>query len=332
MRLQPLRDPRLALSLMLSLIAVVAAERPLDERAARPDEWGYRPADGARVALNPPSFTWIAPADAVAYDVEWSADPAFPAVGTTTAASVVWPTYTHDAPLAAGTHHWRYRARDARGDATAWSRARRVEVPAAAAILPLPGRAEQRARVPAGHPRLFLRPEDLPRLRELVRGPEAPALAELRAAAERYLAAGPTPEPPHKGSARDKTNAELIKYWWPNRVQVEQACTEAETLAFVYLLTGERRFGEGARRWLLHLAAWDPQGTTNFTLNCEAGKPLLHRPARAYDWAWDVFTAEERGRIQATMRTRVLEAWNSGEVARGVGHLQRPYEIGRAHV
>jgi hypothetical protein len=325
MRLQPLRDPRLALSLMLSLIAVVAAERPLDERAARPDEWGYRPADGARVALNPPSFTWIAPADAVAYDVEWSADPAFPAVGTTTAASVVWPTYTHDAPLAAGTHHWRYRARDARGDATAWSRARRVEVPAAAAILPLPGRAEQRARVPAGHPRLFLRPEDLPRLRELVRGPEAPALAELRAAAERYLAAGPTPEPPHKGSARDKTNAELIKYWWPNRVQVEQACTEAETLAFVYLLTGERRFGEGARRWLLHLAAWDPQGTTNFTLNCEAGKPLLHRPARAYDWAWDVFTSEERGRVQATMRTRVLEAWNSGEVARGVGHLQRPY-------
>ena len=317
-------NPTLAI-LLLPLVAAGAAERTLDERAARPDEWGYRPADGARVALNPPSFTWIAPADAVTYDVQWSADPAFSAGATVAVAGVVWPTYTHDASLAPGVYHWRYRARDAQGVPTAWSRARRVEVPATVAVLPLPGRAEQRARVPAGHPRLLLRPEDLPRLRELVRGPEAPALAELRAAAERYLAAGPTPEPPHKGSARDKTNAELIKYWWPNRVQVEQACTEAETLAFVYLLTGERRYGEGARRWLLHLAAWDPQGTTNFTLNCEAGKPLLHRPARAYDWAWDVFTPEERGRIQAMVRTRVLEAWNSGEVARGVGHLQRPY-------
>ncbi|MBM3852480.1 MAG: DUF4962 domain-containing protein, partial [Verrucomicrobia bacterium] len=49
------------------------------------------------------------------------------------------------------------------------------------------------------------------------------------------------------------------------------------------------------------------------------------RPARAYDWAWDLFTPEDRAKVQAAMRTRVLEAWNSGEVGRGVGHLQRPF-------
>ena len=301
------------------------AALPLDERPARPDEWGYRPADGEKVALNPPSFTWIAPANAAKYEVQWSADRGFPSGATATATGVAWPTYTHSEPLAPGTYFWRYRAVTAQGEATGWSRARRVEVPAAAATLPMPTVAQQRARVPQGHPRLFLRPEDLPRLRELGRGREAPALAALRKAADGYLRAGPTPEPEHKGSARDKENQELIKYWWPNRAQTEKACEEAETIAFVYLMTGDKKYGEAARRWVLHLAGWDPKGNTNFALNCEAGKPMLYRPARAYDWAWDMFTPAERTKIQTAMRARVIDAWNSGEVSRGVGHLQRPF-------
>jgi len=224
-----------------------------------------------------------------------------------------------------GKYYWRYRCTDTKGQVSEWSVVRRLEVPATAAQLPMPTVAQQRAKVPAGHPRLFLRPEDLPRLRELARGREAQAFAALRRAADGYIKAGPTPEPEHKGSARDKENAELVKYWWPNREQTEKACNEAETIAFVYLLTGDKAYGEAARRWVLHLAGWDPKGNTNFTLNCEAGKPMLYRPARAYDWAWDMFTAAERAKIQAVMRERVLEAWNSGEVQRGTGHLQKPY-------
>ncbi len=315
----------LALASCSAAAPLAVAAVPLDERPARSDEWGYRPADGAAVRLNPPSFTWVAPAGAVTYAVQWSPQPEFPAGSTTTVESVVWPTYTHHAAFPPGVTFWRYRATDAQGRVTAWSRVRRVEVPADAATLPLPTVAQQRERVPRQHPRLFLRPEDVGRLRELAQGREAEAFAALRRAADGYLRAGPTPEPPHRGSARDKENAELVKYWWPNREQTERACTEAETLAFVYLLTGDRTYGEAARRWVLHLAGWDPKGNTNFALNCEAAKPMLYRPARAYDWAWDMFTPEERSRVQQAMRERVLDAWNSGEVQRGVGHLQRPY-------
>jgi hypothetical protein len=303
----------------------VFAALPLDQRPAKPDEWGYRPADGAVVRLNPPTFTWIAPANAATYAVQWSTDRTLPEGRTTMVEGVAWPTYTHDVPLPPGKYFWRYRFSDRKGDASEWSVIRSVDVAADAAKLPMPTVAQQRAKVPRGHPRLFLRPEDLPRLRELARGREAQVFGALREAADAFIKAGPTPEPEHKGSARDKNNAELIKYWWPNREQTERACNEAETLAFVYLLTGEKRYGEAARRWLLHLAGWDPKGNTNFTLNCEAAKPLLFRPARAYDWAWDMFTAEERAKIQAAFRERVIDAWNSGEVMRGVGHLQRPY-------
>ncbi|MBL9202351.1 MAG: DUF4962 domain-containing protein [Opitutaceae bacterium] len=309
----------------LAAAAHAFAALPLDQRPARPDEWGYRPADGATAPLNPPTFTWIAPANAVTYAVQFSADPAFPARGTTTVEGIAWPTYTHDRALVPGTYFWRYRMADKSRAASEWSAARRVVVPADAAALPMPTVTQQRKTVPAQHPRLFMRPEDLPRLRELARGREAEAFAPLRKAADAYIKAGPTPEPAHRGSARDKDNAELIRYWWPNREQTERACTEAETLAFVYLLTGDRTYGEAARRWVLHLAGWDPKGNTNFTLNCEAAKPLLYRPARAYDWAWDMFTAGERARIQAAFRERVLDAWNSSEVGRGGGHLQRPF-------
>lgn len=305
------------------MVAVGMAAESLDQRPAKADEWGYRPADGEVVQLNPPTFTWIAPAGARSYSVQWAGGREFR--DATTVEGIVWPTYTHREPLAPGGYFWRYRAETKGGEPTEWSVVRRVEVPAAAAVLPMPTVAEQRERVPDGHPRLFLRPEDLPRLRELAAGREQRAFAELRRAADRFIAAGPTPEPQHKGSARDKENAELVRHWWPNREQTERACSEAETIAFTYLLTGERKYGEAARRWVLHLASWDPQGTTNFTLNCEAGKPLLYRPARAYDWAWDMFTPAEREKVGAVMRERVIEAWNSGEVQRGTGHLQRPY-------
>ena len=321
-----MRTPRFLRGGFATLLSFpVFAALPLDQRPAKPEEWGYRPADGATVALNPPTFTWIAPANAATYSVQWSKDRAFPAAGTTTVDGIVWPTYTHHASFAPGSYFWRYRLVDARGEVSEWSVARRVEIPANAAALPMPTVAEQKASVPKSHPRLFLRPEDLPRLRELARGREAPVFAALRKAADGFIKAGPTPEPEHPGSARDKNNPELIKYWWPNREQTEKACNEAETLAFVYLLTGDKTYGEAARRWVLHLASWNPKGNTNFTLNCEAGKPMLYRPARAYDWAWDMFTPEERARIQGVMRERVIEAWNSGEVQRGVGHLQRPY-------
>lgn len=312
----------LCLSTLVASLPLVAA-LPIDNRQAQPDEWGYRPTDGGTVALNPPSFTWIAQKNAASYSVQWSRSSDFKEA--VTVEKVAWPTYTHYEAVNPGRYFWRFRYTDGKGALSDWSQVRSVEVPASATVLPMPTVVQQMERIPRQHPRLFMRPEDLPRLRELAKTRESAAMASLRKAADSYIKAGPTPEPVHKGSARFKDQPELIKYWWPNREQAEKACAEAETLAFVYLITGEPRYGEAARRWMLHLASWDPAGTTNFGLNCEAGKPLLYRPARAYDWAWDVFSREERVKIQAWTRARILDAWNSGEVQKGVGHLQKPY-------
>ncbi len=302
----------LALALLLSASAQEVSNRP-----PRPDEWGYRPAEGASVRLNPPSLAWVHEPEAASYTVEWSRREDFE--GAAAAAGVPWPTYTHHETLAPGTWHWRYRFRTADGKESGWSARRSFVVPADAAPFPMPTRAQQRGRVPKGHPRLFLRPEDLPRLREAAGGA---SFAKLRAEAERLLGAQPTPEPATMGDLRDpKTAAD----WWPNRVQTLKACQEAETLAFVYLITREPKYGEGARKSIRHLASWNLEGPTNFRVNCEAAKPMLHRLTRAYDWAYDALTDEDRALVRRVAARRAEDAWKSREVALGTGHLNSPY-------
>ncbi len=308
-------DMRVALLLVASLAAGQAPDRnPL------PDEWGYRPADGATVPLNPPSLTWVHESAAASYEVQWANNPQFE-----TAVSVrhiPWSVYTHHAPLRPGRYWWRYRIVSRDGSLSAWSRARSFTVPADAAVFPQPTLEELKRRVPAAHPRLFLRPEDLARLRDRARGDLRAAWERVQARAEELLSAEPTPEPTVRASASDPATRQ---FWWSNREQTLRACQEAEILAFAWLLSRDQRYGEAARRFTLKLAAWDPDGPTNFKLNCEAAKPILHRLARAYDWAWPLFSEEERARIRAVLLRRANDAWVSGEVRQGVGHLNQPY-------
>ncbi len=303
---------------MLTLAGVSAAQAP--DRTPLADEWGYRPEDGAVVALNPPSLSWVHEAAAVSYEVQWAGNPEF--TGAHSVSGVPWSVYTHHAPLAPGRYWWRYRIIGREEKPSAWSRARSFVVPASATVFPAPTLEELRRRIPRGHPRLFVRAEDLPRLREWARGGGRAAYQKLIARAEELHKAEPTPEPSVRASAGDP---ETRQFWWSNRVQTIRALQEAEILSFAWLMTQEERFGQAARRFTLKLASWDPDGPTNFKLNCEAAKPMLHRLARAYDWAWPLFTEQERARIRAVLLRRALDAWSSGEVRQGVGHLNQPY-------
>jgi hypothetical protein len=302
-------------------------EPQVSNRTAKADEIGYRPADGSTATFNPPSLTWLHEPGAQTYTVQWSPKPDF--ADAVTVDRLPFNTYTHFSPLASGHYFWRYRLATKQGNVSNWSVARSFTVSSNAVLFPMPTRAQQRERVSREHPRLLLRPEDLPRLRAAAlgnntagSGAAAAQFARLRATANKLLKAQPTPEPTVRGAIRDDATR---AFWWPNRTQTEKACLEAETLAFVYMMTGEKQYGAAARKWILHLASWDPDGPTNFKLNCEAAKPMLYRLPRAYDWAYDALTAADRDKVRQTMRRRAIDAWESGEVGRGVGHLNRPY-------
>ena len=308
-------DMRVALLLLTSI-----ALAQLPDRAPLPDEWGYRPADGAVVPLNPPSLSWVHEAGALSYQIQWAANPEFQQA--TQVDGIPWSVYTHHSPLASGQYWWRYRILGKDGKPSPWSRARSFTVPPGAVVFPQPPLEELKRRVPKSHPRLFVTSDDLPRLREWARDGGRAAYERLIARAEQLHNAEPTPEPAVRASAADPATRQ---FWWSNREQTIRALHEAEVLSFAWLLTRDPRYGDAARRFTLKLAAWDPDGPTNFQLNCEAAKPMLHRLARAYDWAWPLFSEEERARIRAVLLRRALDAWKSGEVRQGAGHLNQPY-------
>lgn len=304
--------------LLVLFLAAALAQTP--DRPPLADEWGYRPADGATVPLNPPSLTWVHETGASTYTVEWADNPAFKRA--TAVSDLPWSVYTHHSPVAPGTWYWRYRITGKNGGQSQWSLARRFVVPAGATEFPQPTMEQLRQRVPKSHPRLFVRQQDLPRLKEWATGGGAEAFAKIIEQADKLAGAEPTPEPPVRASASDPKTAQ---FWWSNRVQTIKALQEAELLSFAWLLAGNARHGDAARRFTLRLAHWDPDGPTNFKLNCEAAKPMLYRLARAYDWAWPLFGEDERAKIRAVLLRRAMDAWVSGEVKQGTGHLNQPY-------
>ncbi len=312
-------------ALLLLAKPALCAPLAVDNRPAHADEWGYRPADGSSAVLNPPAFTWIHDKRAASYDVQWARTPDFSNAAVVT--NIPWCVYTHNAPFAPGTWHWRYRFTTSTKEISGWSAVRSFSVPADAIPFPMPSRAEQRARLPKDHPRLFMRPEDLPRLRAAAAapGPAADLFKEMRKQADKLIKTGPTPEPTHRGSARNKEDDEAVKHWWPNREACDRAGGEAELLAFLWLITREPVYGEAARAFIMALAKWDPDGPSNFALNCEAGKSMLYHPVRAYDWAYDVLTEEDRAAFRKMWQRRAADAWKSGEVGFGNGHLTSPY-------
>ena len=314
---------RLSLLALLALLAprVPGAALKVANRAPLPNEWGYRPAEGAAAVMNPPSLTWIHQKEAAAYTVQIAPGGDF--AQAITAGPLPFNVYTHNKPLQPGNYAWRYKFADKKGQQSDWSVVRHFTVGPDAIDFPMPSRAEQTERVPQQHPRLFMRPEDLPRLRQAIKSGEAATrYAKVKREADRLLKQKPTPEPKIMGAIRNEATRDA---WWPNRVTALKAGDECETLAFVYLMTGEKKYGEAARKFIMAYAAWNPDGPTNFSLNDEAAFPPLYKLPRAYDWAYGALSEADRAAVRKVMLRRATDVWKSGQVGYGPGHLNSPY-------
>jgi hypothetical protein len=303
---------------LLFLACIASAQTP--DRAAAAGEWGYRPAEGESVAVNPPALSWVQEKGAASYTVQWADNGEFRR--PVTIDGIPWSVYTHHRALRPGRYHWRYRITAENGSVSAWSRTRSFAVPAGAVEFPQPTLEELRRRIPRTHPRLLVRAEDLKGLRAWARQGGRETYAALIKEADRLCGAEPTPEPTVRANGWTPATQ---RYWWPNHLQTVKALQEAEVLTFAWMLTREAKYAEPARRFTLLLAGWDPDGPTNFALNDECGMPMLYRLARAYDWAIPLFTEDERARIRGALLRRAQDAWKRPGIGWGAGHFTRVY-------
>ncbi|MBI2426145.1 MAG: DUF4962 domain-containing protein [Candidatus Hydrogenedentes bacterium] len=305
---------------LAALLCLVSAFE-LNDAPAVPGEWGFRPGPEHPAASNPPAFVWRPQKEAARYELQVAGDTTFDQLvyETESALSSHCPPQT----LPAGAYAWRYRALNAAGEASGWSQARPFTIATDLPAFPKPPLEELLSRMPTAHPRVFFRPEEVAMLKEKASGPLAEEWQALVAEADRLLASPPpTAEPPLYPEGT-KVKGELWKkIWWGNRVYSIAVADGAATLAFVYQLTGDRRYGEAARELMVAFADWDPKGSTNYRYNDEAAMPLLKYPARAYSWAYDLFTPEERKKIQGVMAVRGGDCYRHLQQRQ---HLWDPY-------
>jgi len=267
----------------------------------------YSPADGAVVTTNPPSFVWIPISGAASYTLEYSVDPNFAPDKTTVVENIDISIYTPSAVFDDNqTWYWRVFAVDSKGNVSEPTAVRAFNVDAAAAVLPLPPLEEVRAKLPQGHPRLFVTADALDEWREKSRSDLMLRLIwsniQTSALSARFT---PLPdEPPHcrPGGVWD------VNLWRQYSITTK-AMNTTETLAFAYMMTGDPETGEAARKWMLHIASWDPKGATSAAVNDESSMPILYQMSRAYTWAYDALTPEDRQVIRDVMRIRGNEAY-----------------------
>jgi hypothetical protein len=309
---------RFCFALLIVSSMLAAAQQP--DRAPLADEWGYRPADGSTVALNPPSLTWVHEKTASAYTVEWTTSSDF--AQPVRMEGLRWPAYTHHKTLPHGDYFWRYKIHGTSGEPSAWSRTRRFTIPPNAVPFPQPTLVELKALIGKDHPRLFVSRRGLGQLRAYAKGNGKSAFERILRQADSLIRSTPTPEPTVMGDSR---NPETRDHWWSNRLQTLRALQEGEILSFAWLLTENPRYAGPARTIAVKLAAWNPDGPTRFALNCEAAKPMLHRLARIYDWAYPLLSENDRTMFRKVLLRRAQDAWISGEVREGAGHLNQPY-------
>ena len=306
------------LLLQASLASLPAtAALKLNERPAEPGEWGYRPAAGSVSQTDPPSFAWR-PDDGLTWELECRRgdDVVYAARGL--AFNVHCPPET----FGPGDCTWRYRGVDEKGNYTNWSKPRAFTIAPDAVQMPLPPRGELLARIPTAHPRLFLRPENLPKLRRLAQTEMKSHYDDLVQQCERILAdPPPTAEPPRYPPGMERKSEEWRVIWWGNRRYTIKALNSAATLAFTRLLGGPDKYGHEAKRILLECATWDPKGSTGYRYNDEAGMPYNYYFARTYTFVNDLLTEQEKELCRKVMKVRGEEMYRH----LCPRHLWKPY-------
>ena len=263
----------------------------------------YTPGEGSVVTTNPPSFIWVPVPGAASYILEYGSDPAFAPSATVRVDGIDLSIYTPPFPFdTEKTWYWRVYAVNSEGAVLPPTAARSFRIHPEAALFPLPDLEQMRSQVPATHPRLFVTQQTLPQWK--ARSNEEPLLrllwSEVRSKAltEAFAPLPSEPPDPRAGGVFNEA------VWRHANSLMAAATSRMELLALAYLLSGDPALAEAAKRHILNIASWDPNGATSASSNWDSAHPVLLRLARAYTWAYDALTAEERARVREAVRTR----------------------------
>ncbi len=292
--------------------------RPIEEvsRGAKPScrhgnygatrtDLGRRPLDRETVNITPAAFIWPVQNLAAGYVLEFARDKDFKK-DLVRKDDLLYNGYCHNKVMAPGIWYWRVCFRMADGKHSPWSAVRTLEIAKDAIPVVMPSREELFSRIPAGHPRIFHRPEQAAELKKRFTGDLKGLYEELVQRCEYTMTRKVDMGEPgfHEPIRSPKGAAEWRKAYG----QTQKEVLYMTELAFGWYMTGKPEYLEASRKYLADIVTWNPAGSTSLAHNDECGMPILHGLSRTYTYLYSVLTPEEKAAVLKVMKQRGAEA------------------------
>ncbi|MEK3883275.1 DUF4962 domain-containing protein [Paenibacillus sp. PL2-23] len=288
----------------------------------------YEPNDQSKLLENPPRFTWMpALAEGDCYALQYSSSPDFKTGDTVTVRNIPYNLYTPSEALEPGSYYWRYALEGGRpassrsgsqacsvsktvgGDldgsiGSSWSVVRSFQVPEGLPETPLPDRDGRYSSTIATHPRLWLNQDGLQSLRERIAADPAYAgwdvfmERSVQPWLERELIAEPAPYPDNK---------RVAALWRRMYMDCQETLYAIRHLSVAGVVLKDETILEAAKKWLLHTASWNAEGTTSRDYNDESSFRIAGALAWGYDWLHDVLNEEERKAVREALLERARQ-------------------------
>lgn len=283
-----------------------AEEKVVIERDPLPYETPYTPTDGQRLSVTPATFLWLPVKGQQEYVLQYGQDPALADPAKTTTVSVTRTIYVPRQVLAPGRWHWRYGIKGASG--SVFSRTRSFEIPPDAVRMPFPDVKEIVRKLAASHPRVEVTAAELPAVRERAKKELKATADSMVQSALSYARQDLLPEPAFLPDRKDPNRSAIYTKTFRTTRPFNSGMNHC---AATYLVTGDEQAGQEARRRLMHLIGWDPNGSTCLFHNDEPGTELVRLCPRAYDWIYPLLTEEERKKCREVLAVRMRQLYDA---------------------
>lgn len=307
----------LCLCIFTSLFPAYAAPAWPTDYGLHGIERQFRPEDKYVSEQNPPTFSWSAVTGSTSYDLIICKDKELKEIAYSQY-GIVDNIFGFNYIFEPGTYYWSVRYNKG-NTPSEWCPARRFRIKKNAHELTFPPIDEMIAGIPETHPKIWLK-DGLDNLRshgETEAGKEY--IERCKAYLDEQMKNPIEPEP----KAENFSDSDSLYYTLRMDIcaRVEKQMSYA---AFVYLMTGDKKYGEYGVDVTVSVAKWDPNGVTNYYSQDQVHRELAYVSAIAYDWLYELMTDEERETVREMIRVRT-QIMADDLINSNVSLLERPY-------
>lgn len=257
----------------------------------------FQPINHLVTTQNPPDFAWPFIPGADSYELQVSGDSSFHSIayqknGITT------NFYNFSHTFAGGqSYFWRVRFHKPAGW-SAWSEVLKFRIDADNVPFPVPSTSDMFNAVSTEHPRILTTPATLEAFRARKDGDGKKTFDTVKGRVKAAVEAEAQSPLVLPGEPVTK-NPKIID-------QVTAITNPLLDAAFIYLITQDPKYGQYAKRRLLHISSWstDESSLTAYKNDDQAHREIALTGAMAYDWLYDLLSPTERETVLTMVHNR----------------------------